>query len=225
MPFSAVIFDCAGVVIDCSFHQFVAWRRMFEEEGASLTMTDFQTKISGRIREEAIREVLGNDLSDERLEELSNRKQEIFDQFIALDMPGSFPGIVDILTTLRERGVKLCVASASRNAAKLLNHAKVSQYFDAVVTPSSHSVTSSEKDLYTLSLKELGVQLNECIVVEDTPLSIAVAKKMGIFTVGITVMVPASALADADRVVADHNELRKVLCSEFFPLSRLQGNG
>ncbi len=215
--FSAILFDCSGVVIDSNFHQFISWKRLFEEEGVPFTMVDFQTKVSGGAREIGIRGVMGK-ISEERVQEMAQRKQKIFDQFISLDAPEPFPGIVDLLKELRGRGIALATVSASRNTHTLLTRAGLLPYFNVVVAPPEKSLIFSEKELYVRAMKELNKEPEECIVVEDSPSSILTAKKIGAFTIGLAVIAASDAL-HADRVVANHKELRDVLV-QMFPLHK-----
>lgn len=211
---SAILFDCSGVIIDSNFHQFISWKRLFEEEGAPFTMVDFQTKVSGGTREVGIRTMMGN-ISEERIKKLARRKQKIFDQLVSFDAPSPFPGIVDLLNALRRRGIALATVSASRNARPLLMSAGLSSYFDVIITPPAKSLIFSEEKLYTQAMRELGKEPNECVVVEDSPLSIAMAKKVGAFVIGISIIASPDALRKADRVVENHNELQEVLLQMF----------
>ncbi|MDO8581400.1 MAG: HAD family phosphatase [bacterium] len=212
---SAILFDCSGVIIDSNFHQFISWKRLFEEEGVPFTMVDFQTKVSGGTREMGIRKMMGN-ISEERVQEMAQRKQKIFDQFIALDAPRPFSGIVELLSTLQRRGVALATVSASRNARILLTRADLLSYFHTIVTPPVKPLIFSDEELYMRAMRELGKGPKECVVVEDSPVSIATAKKIGAFTIGIAIIAVPDALQQADRVVANHKELRDVLL-EMFP--------
>lgn len=214
--FSAILFDCSGVVIDSNFHQFISWKRLFEEEGVPFTMADFQIKVSGGTRESGIRTIMG-DISEERIQKMARRKQKIFDQFIALDAPSPFPGIIDLLNALRRRGLALATVSASRNARPLLTRAGLASYFDAIITPSVKSLVFSEEELYMQAMRELGRTPKECVVVEDSPLSIAIAKKVGAFVIGISIIASPDALRRADTVVVNHTELYDLLL-QMFPL-------
>lgn len=215
--FSAVFFDCSGVIIDSNFHQFVSWKRLFEEEGVPFTIADFQMKVSGGTRESGIRAVMGN-IADERIRDLSKRKQEIFDKLIAVDVPGPFPGIADLLSTLRARNIALAVTSSSRNAKALLKRAHLTKYFDYIETPEDNVLVFNERDLFLHAMGEMGKKPEECIVVEDAPSSIDVAKKLGAFVIGIAIIAPPEVLHRADRVVTHQKELQHILFSLCAPL-------
>lgn len=207
--FLAIIFDCSGVVIDSNVHQFFSWKRLFDEEGVPFTMVDFQTKVSGQTREAGMRSVMGV-VSDGKIEELCTRKQEIFDQLVAVEVPGPFPGIAQLLADLRSRNMLLAVASSSRNARSLLTRADIARYFDVIAVPESDALLFSD-DLFHRAVKQLGKKPEQCIVVEDSPMSITEANALGAYTIGIAMITPPEALSHADAVVANHTELRDLL--------------
>ncbi len=209
-PYTAVIFDCDGVVINSSFHYFVSWKRIFDEEGVPFTMVDYQMKVSGGTRRTAFRTIMGN-LSEEKIAELSKRKQEIFEQLIAIDPPQPFPGMTELFEFLRSKNVKVALTSSSANAYATLKRTNLLPCFDVVVTPHHAPTLNTDTELFRLTMQQLGKSPSECVVIEDSPTSITEAKELGAFVVGLSVIVPPEGLKNADTVAAGPKDLRPLL--------------
>lgn len=208
--FSAVIFDCARVIVDCNFHQFVSWKRLFEEEGIAFSMSDFQTKVSGVSREAGIRAVLG-DIAPERIVELSQRKHEIFEKLIAIDTPSPFFGIKDLLSTLRRRNIALAATSVSKHARMLMQKTQLLSSFNTVLMPADQITPFNEKKLFVRAMKELQKNPKECVIVESSPSNIRRAKETDAFVIGVAIITSPDLLREADRVVMNHKELATLL--------------
>lgn len=206
---TAIIFDCYGVIIDNVFANFIAWKRLFEEEGVPFTMVDFQMKLSGGTREKGLRDMMGA-ITDGKFAELLQRKHEIFQQVKKVNPPELFPGVHTFLSVLRTRHIKTAVASASRNALDDLKRLHCSALFDHIVYPSQPGETS-DKELFVIAMQQLRKKPDECIVIEDSPRSIRDAKELGTYVVGLTTSVPAEALHGADVIVKRHTELFDLL--------------
>lgn len=173
-------------------------------------MVDYQMKVSGGTRRTAFRTIMGN-LSEEKIEELSRRKQEIFEQLIAIDPPQPFPGMTELLSFLREKNIKIALTSTSKNAYAMLARTNLLSCFDVVVTPHNAPNMDTDMELFRLTMQQLGKSPKECVIIEDSPTSIAEAKELGAFVIGVSVIVPPEVLKNADAVATGPKDLRPLL--------------
>lgn len=207
----AVLFDCYGVVLDNNFAQYISWKRLLDEQGIPFTIVDFQMKATGGTREEGIRQIMG-ELSQEKIKELGDRKQEIFNEIREMNPPELFPGIFDLLSTLKKRGLLTAIVSASMNAKEDTSRVHLDRVVSAIVEPSMVKKGHvCDKDLFQVAMETLNVHPAQCIVVEDAPRSIKNARELGAYVIGIATNVPAVALQDAHVIVQGHTELRDLL--------------
>ncbi len=173
-------------------------------------MVDYQMKVSGGMRRTAFRTIMGN-ISEEKIEELSRRKQEIFEQLVAIDPPQPYPGMVELLSFLREKNIKIALTSTSKNAYAMLAQTNLLSCFDVVVTPHNTPNVNTDKEFFRLTMEQLGKSPNECVVIEDSPTSIAEAKELGAFVIGLSVIVPPEVLKNADAIATGPKDLRPLL--------------
>jgi beta-phosphoglucomutase len=143
----AVIFDLDGVIVDTAHYHYLAWKKLAGELGIQLTVEDNeQLKGISRMKSLEIILQLGNvTLSDYEKEKLANKKNTWFLDFIERMAPEEiFPGVKLLMEEFRRRGLKVGLASSSKNAGMVLDILKVAPLFDVVVD--GNMVTNSKPD-------------------------------------------------------------------------------
>jgi HAD superfamily hydrolase (TIGR01509 family) len=96
-------------------------------------------------------------------------------------------GVIELLENLKSKGIKLCVASATRldHVMLCLDNLKLTKYFEAVLSCADIGKGKDKPDIYLLALEKLGVKAEEACVFEDSYVALETAKKIGCKTVGI----------------------------------------
>lgn len=97
------------------------------------------------------------------------------------------PGVKEYLEELRERGVRMCVATAT---AEPLSHACLSRLgvdgcFDFVLSCETIGVGKTRPDIYHLAAERLWAPPGAVAVFEDAFYAVQTAKQAGYYTVGI----------------------------------------
>ena len=97
-----------------------------------------------------------------------------------------FPGIVDMLTTLRAQGHKLYVATSKveDQAVDILEHFGLAQYFDIIAGATRDGTRSTKEDVIAY-LKEQAGSIGQAIMVGDTIFDIRGAVAHGIPGIGV----------------------------------------
>jgi HAD superfamily hydrolase (TIGR01509 family) len=110
------------------------------------------------------------------------------------------PGALAALQELKRRGIKIAVASNSRNAKPIIKQVGIEKFLDAVVD--GHEIENSKPDpeVFLLAAKGVGVVPAQCIVVEDAVAGLEAARRAGMKALGIGTR---ERLPNADIVVPD----------------------
>jgi HAD superfamily hydrolase (TIGR01509 family) len=98
------------------------------------------------------------------------------------------PGIVEILTEARRRGIKQAVVSnnPTEEVKELLLRSNLLPFFEAVVGNDIESVAKKPDPApYLLASRLLGLEPRSCAVVEDSLLGLAAGNAAGCFTIGV----------------------------------------
>ncbi len=96
-------------------------------------------------------------------------------------------GAVALLSVLRQRGIKLCLASATARAEVcfVLEHHGLAPYFSEVLSCADIGVGKERPDIYLLAADRLGLPPTELAVVEDSYVALETARGAGFLTVGV----------------------------------------
>jgi kojibiose phosphorylase len=194
----AIIFDLDGVITDTAEYHFLAWKRLADEEGISFTRADNE-KLRGVSRRESLELLLaGRQISEQDAVEWMARKNSHYQEMIkTLGPKNLLPGVSALLTELRNKGFKVAVASASRNAPEVIKRLCIEAQLDGCADGNSVEHQKPAPDLFLFTAQLLQVPPAECLVVEDAASGIQAAKSAGMLVVGLG---PQERVGEADAV-------------------------
>lgn len=121
------------------------------------------------------------------------------------------PGAAELVEQLAAAGIPMAIATSSRQssvAKKRKNHEAMFQQFGAIVCGDQVSNGKPAPDIYIKAAQELGVDANECLVVEDALTGVRAGK-----AAGCTVMAVPDNRFDAEELKVFQSEAHVVLSS------------
>jgi len=178
MPIRAVIFDLDGVIVSTDEFHYLAWQRLADEEGIP-----FDRRTNHRLRGvsrmdslEILLERSPRPYSQDEKVALAARKNDYYRAMLdGLSPADILPGAMEVLKGLRARGVKVAIASSSRNSPTILKRIGLAEFFDA--TADGNDITRSKPDpeVFLIAARRLGVDPASCLVVEDAAAGVEAA--------------------------------------------------
>lgn len=204
----ACIFDLDGVIVDTAHYHFLAWRRLAKEIGFELTEADNERlKGVSRMRSlDIILELGGVSFSPHEKENMANKKNAWFVDYVERMAPEEiFPGVRPLIKKLRETGVKVGLASASKNAKTVIQLLLIQDEFDTVVDGTMITHSKPDPEIFLLTAKNLGVEPSDCVVFEDAEAGVEAAIAAGMKCVGVG---SATQLKLANKVVSKTGEFQ-----------------
>lgn len=188
--FKGVLFDLDGVITDTAEYHYLAWKKLADGLGISIDR-QFNEKLKGVSREDSLRLILehGNrekDFSDEEFQQLAKTKNDIYVEMIQAVSPKDvYPGILELLKDLKQSGIKISLASASKNGPFLLKQMELTEYFDGIADPAKVKAGKPAPDIFILAAQVVGLKPEECLGIEDAQAGIAAIKASGALPVGV----------------------------------------
>jgi len=181
-----VIFDLDGVLTDTSEYHYLAWKRLADEEGIPFDRQANEA-LRGIPRRESLLLILGDrPATEEQIQEMTTRKNRYYQELIAGVTPANLlPGVTVLLDELRAAGVKIAVASASKNAQAVIERLGIGDRVDAVADGYSVERQKPAPDLFLHAAQRLGLTPEQCVVVEDAAAGVEAAKAAGMWAVGL----------------------------------------
>lgn len=182
----AFIFDLDGVITDTAELHYQAWQRMANEEGYYFDR-EINEQLRGVSRQASLNIILnGKEISEEKFAELMKRKNDYYVELLnTISANDILPGIEQFLLELNARGIKVALASASKNARPILHRLGLTPLFDAIGDGWSVQRSKPAPDVFIHAAGQVGVNADECIVVEDAEAGVDAAKEAGMRVVGI----------------------------------------
>jgi sugar-phosphatase len=196
---AAILFDLDGVLVDSTASVTRQWRRWAEDNNIDPQKV---LDIAHGVRTiEIVRRLAPH--VDAEAEALMLEKREADDQEGVSVMPGA----ADLLASIPE-GRWCVVTSGTRYLATA--RLKLGNLPIPNVLVSANDVSKGKPDPqpYLMGAKLLGINPEECLVIEDAPAGIRAAHAGGMKVIGITSTYPASGLQEADSVIEKLGELK-----------------
>jgi beta-phosphoglucomutase family hydrolase len=203
--FDAVIFDLDGVITKTALVHASAWKKMFDEYLRSREdrfdepfrefsrVEDYLPYVDGKPRYDGVASFLesrgidipfgdpGDDTGQETVCGLGNRKNIMFNQVLDEEGVEVYESTVEILHGLKQAGVKIGVASSSKNCEQVLDKAGLLPLFetrvDGVVSAEIGLKGKPEPDIFTTACDNLGAAYHRSVVVEDAFSGVQAGKK------------------------------------------------
>ena len=184
----AIIFDLDGVLTDTAEYHFLAWKQLADELGIPFTREDNE-QLRGIPRRGSLDYILGLDgrtVTDAEAEILMTRKNDHYKSLIErVSAKDLLPGVANLLAEIKQAGLKVAVASASKNSPQVVQQLCLADQLDALAHGGSVVRQKPQPDLFLHAARELGVPPAHCIVVEDAAAGIDAAHAAGMTAVGI----------------------------------------
>jgi len=184
----AFLFDLDGVLVDTAHYHYLAWKEVCDALGIEFTKSDNE-KLKGIDRRNSLRILLklGNkELPLEEFDQWLVKKNEIYINMINnLDDQAAFDGVVPLFKQLKEKGIKIGLGSASKNAKMILDKLNITSYFDAIVDGNMTTLGKPDPQVFLLNADKLNVDVKNCVVLEDAEAGIDAAITANMKVVGI----------------------------------------
>ena len=203
--FKACIFDLDGVLVDTAKYHYLSWKKLCNHLGFDLSPDQF-TKMNGLGRLDSLEYVLeiGElQLSDQEKHKYTEVKNSWYKAHVAIMTKDEIlPGAIELLAELKSAGIKLGLASSSKNAKEICQAIDISQYFDAIVDGNMIESAKPNPEVFLHCAHLMDVAPEETVVFEDSLAGLQAGKSGGFLTIGLKPI-----LTEADHLIESLEEL------------------
>lgn len=185
-----IIFDLDGVLVLTEKYHYNAWKQVLNKENIYIDEVMYD-KLRGLSRIDTLNQILkiaNKEYSEKQKEILANKKNEIYKEYLKELGPSDISGdLIKTLLILKEKNVKLAIASSSKNATNIAKQTDLLKYFDVIVDGNQINKAKPDPEVFLKAANKLNLLVNECLIVEDAISGIDAGIAGGFKTVGISI--------------------------------------
>lgn len=196
-----VIFDMDGVLIDSFEPHRISWQRMAHEQGIRMTDMQFATTF-GKTSREIIRTFWGENVTDQQVRQMDDRKEAIFRDLLREHVP-VMPGAVELIDDLLANGFKVGIGSSGppENVSLVIEKLGLADKLSGVTNAMDVTRGKPDPQVFLLTAGKIDIEPARTAVVEDAVHGITAAKRAGMKAIALTGTASREALHEADLVV------------------------
>ena len=191
-----VLWDLDGVLLDSEGKYSIFWARMEEEHPTGID--NFASYIKGF----HLNRIMGYFESEEV-------RQQILDELLAFERDmvyEFFPGAIELVKQLRAAGIPMAIVTSSdRKKMQSLysQHPEFPTLFDHIITGDMVTKAKPDPDCYLMGAKLLGIDIKDCIVVEDSRNGLIAGRESGARVIGIATTLSREAVNEMSDMTLD----------------------
>ena len=208
MKISAVIFDLDGTILEDEDEYGRAFNKVLKSLGVESNTYIPQVKGIG-VKENWAALINKYDIKTNKSpEELAVKTQEAY--LLEINEITIRPGFSEFMGGLKGRSIQVALATSNNRevAEKILNKVGLQGVFETITTVEEVAHSKPDPGLFTLTADKLGVEREECLVIEDAPSGVTAAQLAGMKVVAVSDKVEdEKTLANADLIVGHFSEI------------------
>lgn len=206
----AVIFDMDGVVINSEPVSYRADKELFRQLGLDVPDAVYASLVGTAPHNnmQKLKELYDISLAQAAL--LDKRYKVYFDVFDKATDLELMPGVLEFITLLKQKGIKVLLATSAIKAKieRVFKRFNLDSYFDAVISGEDFEFSKPHPAIFLEAVNRTGYNKNECIIIEDSTNGIAAAKAAGVYCVAYKSPHGLPQDTDAaDKIITDFREL------------------
>ena len=181
--FNGFIFDIDGTIIDSMKIHLKAWQKIFEKYGCHLSIKEVGEKAYG-INPEIVKRTLGNHLSEEEVEKISNEKEEFFRN--SFDPENDvIKGFIHFIDELKKNDFPMVIGSAAppENVDYFMENLGIGHYFKGFVHEDDVKKGKPSPEVFLKAAQIIDIPIEKCVVFEDSPTGAEASAKAGSKTI------------------------------------------
>ena len=196
-----VLFDLDGVLLDSEGQYSIFWRSM--EERFPTGIDDFSNYIKGFHLARILSYFATDEIREQIVQELVEFEKNMRFEF--------FPGALSFVKRLREAGIPMAIVTSSdhkKMKALFSQHPDFPALFEVIITGDMVTKAKPDPDCFLLGAKQLGIDIKDCVVFEDSRNGLIAARASGARVIGVATTLSADVVASlSDLTVHGVDEL------------------
>lgn len=175
----AVLFDLDGVLLDSEGQYSIFWEQMDHEYPTGIQQ--FASFIKGFHLARILNYFENEDVRQQVLDKLLEFERHMNYEF--------FPGALEFVKELRLAGIPMAIVTSSDHKKMQALYSQYPEFptlFDKIVTGDMVTKAKPDPDCFLMGARQLGVDIKDCIVFEDSRNGLIAGRESGALVIGIS---------------------------------------
>ena len=213
-----LIFDFDGVILDSENSHFIAFNEGLKNLNINISEDEYYSKYISLDDRGVITNAVNDkniSVTNEEIDMIIKNKNDYFESRL-IDNSKLFPGVEELIIQLSKNFVLSIGSGAKRSEIiKTLKNNNIYDYFEIIVSANEVNNPKPNPETYNRVLENINTDfnINEIIVIEDSPGGIEAAKSAGLKCIAITNTFDNKQLRKADIIVSNYEDILKYLTS------------
>lgn len=179
----AIITDFDGTLVDTFEANLRAYQEAFFQVGRVLTAEKYRECFGYRF-DRFMREMAVNDVFIAT--KIKEYKKEVYPKYFEYLIPNN--KLIELISTFHQMGGKTAIASTARkeNLMNAINYLSIAKHFDLIYTGVDVNQGKPSPEIYLKAIDALGVNPDEVMIFEDSPVGFQAAKESGAKYIPVT---------------------------------------
>nr|WP_314278133.1 beta-phosphoglucomutase [uncultured Peptostreptococcus sp.] len=187
-----VIFDLDGVITDTAKLHYIAWKNLAKSIGIDID-EEFNESLKGISRVDSLIRILEyggvrDKYTDSDIKTLTDKKNDEYVKLLGnLTKDDILPGIEAFIKELKDKNIKIGLASVSKNAGRILDILGILDQVDFIADPTKVEKSKPAPDIFIESARGIGLDISQVFGIEDSQAGVEAMKACDMRSVGIGV--------------------------------------
>lgn len=186
MTLHAILWDLDGTLADTEELHFESWRNTLSHYGIDYTFELFIASF-GRANAEILPELLGSASTPAQVETISLQKEANYRDLLRQNELQALPGVHQWLSDFRQAGLQQAIGSSGpmANIVASIEALRIGDYFNSIISGARLPKGKPDPTIFRLAAAALGLQPEQCLVIEDSVAGIEAARRAGMRSVAV----------------------------------------
>lgn len=191
-----VLFDLDGVLLDSEGQYSIFWEQMDREYPTGIP--EFASYIKGFHLTRILSYFANEEVRQQVLDKLQEFERQMRYEF--------FPGALDFVRRVRDAGIPMAIVTSSdhkKMQALYSQYPDFSTLFDKIITGDMVTKAKPDPDCFLMGARQLGVDIKNCIVFEDSRNGLIAGRASGALVVGISTTLDSETVSELSDLTLD----------------------
>ena len=183
--YKGFIFDIDGTMIDSMKVHLKAWQKVLEKYGRHYSLKEVGELAYG-INPEIVKRALGNDLTEEEIERISNEKEVLFRESFDPE-EDVIKGFIHFIDEWSKKKMPMVIGSAAppENIEFFMQRLGIGHYFKGAIHEDDVTKGKPSPEVFLKAAQLIDIPIDQCVVFEDSPSGAEASAKAGSDTIGV----------------------------------------